>query len=155
MPGVMQPLRDEHAELLPHINAMSVAGAAALRGDLTPARETATFLHEHLIPHATAEDHVLYPVVERFLGAGSTGTMRYDHSAVAGLVAELDALLDRGEAAPREDLVRVLYGLFQLVSVHFAKEEAIYVPLLEANLHQEAAALLFEEMGAAAHAHHP
>ena len=54
--SVMQPLRDEHAELLPHIEAIrrvadqiGYAQAATLRDEVAGVYE---FLTHHLVPHA-------------------------------------------------------------------------------------------------------
>jgi len=44
-----------------------------------------------------------------------------------------------------------LYGLYTLVKVHFAKEEEVYLPILDARLGPEAAREMFEAMEAAAH----
>jgi hypothetical protein len=82
--------------------------------------------------------------------------MRRDHVEVGRLTQELEALrhgltgaaLDSGQAkAPR----RVLYGLYTLVKVHFAKEEVVYLPLLDARLLPSEARELFEAMEATAH----
>ena len=47
-------------------------------------------------------------------------------------------------------LRRVLYGLYALVKVHFAKEEEVYLPLLDARLTPGEAHAMFEAMEAAA-----
>jgi len=44
----------------------------------------------------------------------------------------------------------VLYGLYTLVKVHFAKEEEVYLPLLDANLTPDEAIEMFEAMEKAA-----
>ena len=46
---------------------------------------------------------------------------------------------------------RVLYGVYALVKVHFAKEEEIYLPILDGYLTPERAREMFENMEAAAH----
>ncbi len=48
----------------------------------------------------------------------------------------------------------MLYGLHTLVKVHFAKQEEIYLPLLEARLTAPEATELFGQMEAAARAGH-
>ncbi|MBN2624153.1 MAG: hemerythrin domain-containing protein, partial [Acidimicrobiales bacterium] len=156
-----QPLRDEHAELTPHIAALAAAGDAVGRHDLDDLRAKVDasydFLTTQLIPHAGAEDRALYPVVQRVLGAPeATATMSRDHVEVDRLTAQLGALRARlaatgdvdGELA--DDLRRVLYGLHALVSVHFAKEEEVYLPMLEARLTDAEA----HEMFAAMHGDH-
>lgn len=47
-------------------------------------------------------------------------------------------------------LQRVLYGLYALVKVHFAKEEEVYLPILEERLSPEEAREMFEAMERAA-----
>ena len=162
MTSTMAPLRDEHAALLPHIDGLRAAGdtvgAVASVELLTALDGALSFLEHHLIPHATAEDEVLYPVVATTMGSPqATATMRRDHVEVVALTDELRRLranLDRDVPIAEDlarDLRRVLYGLYTLVRVHFAKEEEIYVPLLEQHLDESAAADLFTRMGAVAH----
>lgn len=85
------------------------------------------FLADHLIPHAEVEERVLYPAIGRVLGAAeATATMSRDHVEIGRLARELRELgktadgLSEGRQAT---LRRVLYGLYTLVKVHFAKEE--------------------------------
>jgi iron-sulfur cluster repair protein YtfE (RIC family) len=47
-------------------------------------------------------------------------------------------------------LRRVLYGLYALVKVHFAKEEELYLPLLDARLSPAEAEHMFADMEKAA-----
>jgi hypothetical protein len=47
-------------------------------------------------------------------------------------------------------LQRVLYGLYALVKVHFAKDEEAYLPILEERLTAEEAREMFEAMESAA-----
>jgi iron-sulfur cluster repair protein YtfE (RIC family) len=161
MTTVTQPLREEHKELLPHIeNLLTVADsvgnvpAPALRQGVDEAYE---FLAHHLIPHAEAEDRALYPVVQNVIGAReATATMSRDHVEVGRLTEELAALRARSSAAALDDaqiksLRRVLYGLYALVKVHFAKEEEVYLPILDARLAPEDARRMFEAMEASAH----
>jgi iron-sulfur cluster repair protein YtfE (RIC family) len=155
----MQPLREEHRHLLPHIEQLRTAADAVgdapieqLHREVDAAH---AFLTHHLIPHAQREDRVLYPAVEQAMKAPqATATMSRDHEEVGRLTNELGALQLRLsdtelDAALAKDLRRVLYGLYALVHVHFAKEEEIYVPILEAHLTAEEAHDLFEEMEAA------
>jgi hypothetical protein len=50
------------------------------------------------------------------------------------------------------DLRRVLYGLYGIVKLHFAKEEEVYLPLLDTRLTPEEAQAMFTAMETAAHA---
>lgn len=159
-----QPLRDEHAELAPHIDALRTAGDAVGHGDLAELRSLVDasyeFLAHQLIPHAQAEELALYPAVQRALGAAeSTATMARDHVEVHALTDELGGYRAQlGTVAVVDDdlangLRRVLYGLHHLVKVHFAKEEEIYLPILEQRLTAEQAKAMFTEMHRAAHHH--
>ena len=51
-----------------------------------------------------------------------------------------------------KSLRRVLYGLYALVKVHFAKEEEVYLPLLDARLLPDEAGALFAAMETTAQA---
>ncbi len=156
-----QPLRDEHKELLQHIELLRTVADAigeAPFGSLRQSIDEAyAFLTHHLLPHAQAEERALYPVVGRLMGAPeATATMSRDHVEIDRLTQELGSLLSHvgggsmGEEEER-DLRRVLYGLSALIRVHFAKEEEIYLPLLDARLTADEAHQLFEAMERAAH----
>jgi iron-sulfur cluster repair protein YtfE (RIC family) len=160
MATVTQPLRDEHKELIPHIVALRTAADAV--GDVTPDAlrvaidEAYDFLAHHLIPHAQAEERALYPVVGKVLGAPeATNTMSRDHVEVGSLTDELGGLREKIRAAAPspaqiKDLRRVLYGLYALVKVHFAKEEEVYLPILDQRLGADEAREMFEAMEKAA-----
>lgn len=160
MPDRMEPLRQEHRTLLPHIydlrttaDVVGTVGGDELRRLVD---DSLGFLTRHLIPHATAEDHALYPVVERVMGApGATATMSREHVEVDHLTHELGELRTRLEEYHTGDvdqeLRRILYGLYALVSVHFAKEEEIYLPLLDDRLSDTETADLFASMHAEVH----
>jgi iron-sulfur cluster repair protein YtfE (RIC family) len=157
---VTQPLRDEHKGLVPHIEALrSVAdsvGYVPVEAVRHGVDEAYGFLTHHLIPHAEAEDRALYPVVEKLMGtSGVTATMSRDHVEVGRLTEELAGLRTQLAVGPGGEvqvkaLRRVLYGLYALVKVHFAKEEEIYLPLLDGRLAPAAADEMFEAMEAAA-----
>jgi iron-sulfur cluster repair protein YtfE (RIC family) len=95
-----QPLRDEHRELRPAIDALQTladeAGTTSA-ADITHRLDAAlAFLAGHLLVHAQAEEQVLYPAVARVLGGSdATATMRRDHAAIRQLTADLHALRRR------------------------------------------------------------
>jgi iron-sulfur cluster repair protein YtfE (RIC family) len=168
MTTLTQPLRDEHKDLYPHIEALKIAGMA-IHGKLDQngrdlIDESYEFLTEHLLPHARAEEAVLYPAVQKAMGSThGTATMSRDHVEVEALTEELAALREQITGADigvtlANELKRVLYGLYTLVKVHFNKEEEIYLPLLDKSLTAEEAGEMFgkmEEAAAYAKAHHP
>jgi iron-sulfur cluster repair protein YtfE (RIC family) len=160
MVTLTQPLRDEHKELLPHIellrtvaDAIGEASIASLRRSID---EAYAFLMQHLLPHAQAEERALYPVVGRLMGAPeATATMSRDHVEVGQLTQELGSLRSHlvgiSMSASQEQALRhVLYGLSAVVKVHFAKEEEIYLPILDARLTADEAHQVFEAMERAA-----
>jgi iron-sulfur cluster repair protein YtfE (RIC family) len=159
MNTLTQPLRDEHKELYPHVDR--IRQVAELAGDAADIRagveEVYDFLAHHLKPHAEAEEAALYPVVQQALGSpDATRTMSRDHVEVGRYIEELaelrKGLTDLSVGDQTESLRRVLYGVYGLVKVHFAKEEEVYLPILDEFLTPESAHELFEAMEAAAHA---
>lgn len=161
MTTVTQPLRDEHNELYPHIESLKQAGLV-VHGTLTQSSlekidEAITFLVTHLLPHAHAEEAALYPVVQKVMGSPyATVTMSRDHVEVEHLTQELAKLrgslvADEIGASKANELKLFLYGLYTLVKVHFAKEEEVYLPLLDANLTIKEAQEMFSAMENAAH----
>ncbi len=155
MNTLTQPLREEHKELIPHIEKiLEVANSlpeASLEQIGAGVNEVYEFLAYHLIPHAQAEEAALYPTVQKVLGSpDATKTMSRDHVEVGRYVAELAEL--QRDISPRnfKVLQRVLYGVYALVKVHFAKEEEVYLPILDERLSPEEAGEMFEAMEEAA-----
>jgi iron-sulfur cluster repair protein YtfE (RIC family) len=148
---ITDPIREEHINLMAGVEALRDAGD--LIGEVTAdvsRKETARvleFLREDLIPHATREDEHLYPVVARLMGAPlATQTMSRDHVEVEVLTRQLEQATRDGDLRLMR---RLLYGLYHVVRLHFAKEERVYLPLLDEWLGAEEAHLLFRAM----HAH--
>jgi len=155
MNTLTQPLRDEHKELIPHIekilevaNSIPEAPSEQIRDGV---QEVYEFLAYHLLPHAQAEDAALYPVVQKVLGSpDATRTMSRDHVEVGRYIEELAELQQNVSPRNFKSLQRVLYGVYALVKVHFAKEEEVYLPILEEGLSPEEAKEMFEAMETAA-----
>lgn len=147
--------REEHAALLEHIEHLR--SLAARLPDMEPAeRETElrpvlSFLRDSLLPHAEAEERVLYPAVAALLGnPDATAPMISDHRAIVSRIEALAA----AEPEDVDQLQELLYGLHALLIVHFHKEEDDYLPLLERRPPQELEAL-FRQMGEHGHHAHP
>lgn len=149
-PRPTQPIRDEHAELFPHIEALRELGDAALTsgGNLeSELKRSLAFLQDHLLIHAGAEARVLYPQVAELLGSPqATATMSRDHVEVERLTAQLAA----APPSDRATIARVAYGLHAIITLHFAKEEQIYLELMDAAMSSEAVAAIHRRMEDAA-----
>jgi iron-sulfur cluster repair protein YtfE (RIC family) len=150
------PLRRVHGELLPHIERLRLVANSIGTAPVDHVRQGVKRIHEflehELIPHAQGEDEVLYPAVGQLLGSPlATATMSRDHVAVRELTDELGRLRAQMRSSDLDptlmnELRRVLYGLYTLIWVHFAKEQEIYFPMLDEALTREAATELFERM---------
>jgi iron-sulfur cluster repair protein YtfE (RIC family) len=156
-----EPLRSEHRDLLPHLAGLDTAADQLDGWDRDRAihelDETLGFLRGHLVPHATAEEEVLYPAVEEAMAApGATATMQADHREVVTridrLAAAADAVKERWpDRELARDLAHQLVGLSAILGLHFRKEEDVLLPILDRTLTPDAAAALFARMGEVAH----
>ncbi len=142
-----EAFREEHRKLLVHVEQIRLA-ASEITELSVQERETLVarvldFLRNTLVPHAEWEEQVLYTAVGELLGdAKATATMSRDHVAIGRM---LDALAetDRENVARLQEL---LYSLHALITVHFEKEEDIYLPLLDAR--PDVAERVVKEIGA-------
>lgn len=155
-----QSLRDEHHALRPHVVRLRELADAV--GDISPTElrirvaDAHDFLTHQLIPHADGEERAFYPTVARLLHSReATRPMSWDHVEVVILTEALGALHKRlGFRRPAPDLARdlrrVLYGLYTLLTSHFAKEEELYLPVLERGVTPEEADAILLTLGAVA-----
>ena len=128
-----EPFRKEHEQLLEHIEHIAQAAREVPR---LSAEERAAlrerilgFLRSTLIPHAKAEEEVLYPEWSRLLGFPEAAAPRiHDHEAI---VARIDRLAG-ADVDDVDALQELLYGLHALISVHFRKEEDLQLPAFDA-----------------------
>ena len=128
-----EPLRQEHEQLLSHIEHIGQAAREVPR--LSPEEREAlvarvlTFLRETLVPHARAEEEVLYPEWARLVGFDDAAVpMVHDHEAIVARIERLEA----AAADDADTLQELLYGLYALISVHFRKEEDLQLPAFDA-----------------------
>jgi iron-sulfur cluster repair protein YtfE (RIC family) len=156
-----EPLRAEHRDLLPHLHALDTAATDVDRWDreqtIGHLGDIVEFLRDHLVPHAAAEEQVLYPAVEDAMAApGATATMRADHSEIVARINHLADTVPIVEARwPDADLARdlahQLVGLSAILILHFRKEEDVLLPVLDTALRPEQATALLARMGQVAH----
>ena len=149
-------MRDDHRRQVARIervrtvaDSIGVTPVASLRDAVG---HVYLFLINRLLPQAQAEEQVLYPAVGRLLGSvEATETMSRDHLEVLQLTEELEArwlhlFYAPMDASDEQALRRVLYGLSAILTLHLAKEEELYLPLLEARLSAEEGERLVEAM---------
>jgi iron-sulfur cluster repair protein YtfE (RIC family) len=149
-----QPFRDEHAELLTHIEHLRQVGSEIPDVPVEQRKEKLAgvleFLRGTLVPHAQAEEEVLYPEWARLVGYEDAAVpMVHDHEAIV-------ARVERLAKSPPEDtdtLQELLYGLYALISVHFRKEEDIQLPLFDAQP-KEVVESILDRMGHGTHHDH-
>ena len=120
----------EHATLRDHVEHLPVAARElpqVERGERIDMVERITaFLAEMLLPHAAAEEGVLYPQAAKLLGEPDGS------DAVAGDRAQVRVLLSALAGADPDDvgaLQEVIYALYALLSSHVWREEELYLKL--------------------------
>ncbi|HEX5156493.1 MAG TPA: DUF2249 domain-containing protein [Ktedonobacterales bacterium] len=121
------------------------------------------FLSGDLLPHAVGEEKTLYPALDPIISehGSPTATMLVDHEYIGNYARQITetarALRSAGQKT-RTDLARTLarqlIQLQGLFDVHLAKEERVYLPLIEqaisAGDQQALLAALHEEAHGAA-----
>jgi iron-sulfur cluster repair protein YtfE (RIC family) len=157
-----EPLRAEHRLLVPKLDALRVLAAELDTGTVDATRmaldDVVSMMRKDLLPHARAEEAVLYPAVERAMGApGAMATMVADHREIARRIEALAGMTWAFEGRhPRpdelEDLRAQLLGLWAILLLHFEKEEDVLLPVLDEHLDPDGAHALFDEMSE--HTHH-
>jgi iron-sulfur cluster repair protein YtfE (RIC family) len=156
----LRELHDDHSALRPGVDAIRASADRVGHVSVPELRRTIaadrTFLLTEVLPHAGAEEDVLYPMLQRIMGSRSaTVGMEHDHVQIrryAHELGEIEAVIQGveeigGELARR--MRRVLYGLYAILLVHFDKEDEMYTPHLRRALSEGEAGDLVERMEAA------
>jgi|NGEPerStandDraft_5_1074534.scaffolds.fasta_scaffold25163_2 iron-sulfur cluster repair protein YtfE (RIC family) len=143
-----EPFRREHEELLVHIEHLAQAAREVPRLSEEERRALVErilgFLRGTLVPHARAEEEVLYPEWATLVGfADAAVPMVHDHEAIVTRIERLEQA-DPGDA---DGLQELLYGLHALIGTHFRKEEDLQLPAFDAAP-PEVTARVLERMGA-------
>lgn len=149
-----EQFRREHAELLSHLEHLGQAAREVPRLTIEE-REAVVgrilgFLRDTLVPHAKAEEEVLYPEWAKLVGFDNAAVpMIHDHEAIV-------ARIDRLASTDLEDVDTVqelLYGLYALIGVHFRKEEDLQLPAFDAAPPEVTETVLERMAALAGHAH--
>ena len=149
-----EPFRREHEELLEHIDHLALAAREMPRlseEERDALRERILgFLRGTLLPHARAEEEVLYPEWAALVGyADAAVPMVHDHEAIVARVERLET----ADVADVDALQELLYGLQALIEVHFRKEEDIQLPWFDAAAPEVVRDVLERMEALAPHAH--
>jgi iron-sulfur cluster repair protein YtfE (RIC family) len=133
-------MRSEHEHLW-RLAERVLATADALDDDANPdsLHEVYNALVHDVLAHAAAEEEVLYPSIAELLGApDATKPMSRQHVELERLVDRLGRLRDdalvHGGAADLRGLRQTLHAVHEVLTLHLATEEELYLPLLEARL---------------------
>jgi uncharacterized protein (DUF2249 family) len=131
---------------------LSLAGTAqahvrSIGGGEPPTAEReafVAFLKGELLPHASGEELHLYPLVDTLVRnhGKPTATMAVDHEFISGYVLKIEQTVRELAAGPADDRRRDLLGrlrelalrLDAILEVHLAKEERVYLPLVETHV---------------------
>jgi hypothetical protein len=121
----------EHAELRDNVEHFLVAARDLPDQGVSERVDTieriVAFLADILLPHAIAEERLLYPQAARLLGRlDDSDSVALDRAAVRARLTQLAA------ADPRDVgiLQQLLYALYTLLSAHFWREEGLYLDLV-------------------------
>jgi hemerythrin-like domain-containing protein len=135
-----QVAHEHHERILAHVDRMPEMADALLTATADDVRgsvvATAEFLNGTLLPHIDAAERSIYPELERmFQNRHSMRPMRNEHDEIRRLVGEygkLSADLREGRVTLGRSLAlrRVIFGLYSLLKVHLAEEEA-YLRIVE------------------------
>ncbi|ORM36804.1 heavy metal translocating P-type ATPase [Williamsia sp. 1135] len=132
----------EHDEMRGRLSLLTTAAQELSNGEVRsayPALQAAdSFVSQVVLPHEHAEDEDLYPALARPLGSSeATATMSRMHAEIDRLGRRLHTHRlradEHGEISPdqRSDLIATLYGLHELLRLHFIQEEENYFTMAD------------------------
>jgi heavy metal translocating P-type ATPase len=138
----------EHDQLRDTIGLLRVAANRLAAGPDAAALAALTSVHalltERILPHEKAEETQLYPALAGPLGSGeATSTMSRTHAEIQRLSDRIAAHLALAQSAEAiqhdqvDDLLACLYGLYELLRLHFVQEEESYFSLAEDDLEDD------------------
>jgi len=95
--------------------------------------ELVRYLGKNILPHAQAEEEVLYQKIDREAGSSmATQSMRFEHEILSELIDDLDNSVEEPET-----FRGILTKFSHLLLNHFEKEEAVLIPYLGEQLSDE------------------
>lgn len=153
MSQVTQAFQEHHRALS---NQLSNYVTSFAQGDSTADPQAfATFLKKELVPHAVGEEAQLYPVMDELVRVHGkpTATMSIDHEYIQDYIAQIEATASElANATPGSakslysKLAQLGLELKAIFEMHLAKEERVYLPLLEQYVSDNAQQRLLDAM---------
>ena len=125
-----KPFLDEHAALRDHVEHLPVAARELPHVSpderMEMVERIVAFLSEMLLPHAAAEERVLYPEAARLLGEeDASDTVARDREQVRRLLRRLAETHPEDVGAMQE----TMFALHALLLSHIWREEELYLKL--------------------------
>lgn len=133
--------RAEHVEILHHIEATEKRAAVLMTGSQPDVegqiRAILAFFEDELMPHAQAEEAVLYAVADRLIPTKAphryTDSLRYEHTEVHAAVEKMASFAE-GKDRSSEAIAsfsQLAIGTLGLVRGHFGAEENVILDALD------------------------
>jgi iron-sulfur cluster repair protein YtfE (RIC family) len=132
-------IRAHHVELDEHLRGRVAALSDAVRSgtDHVPARHAVLVcLDEDVLPHAAAEEKVLYPAGDNGMTALLVRAMRNEHRDLVGRVERLRSVAGALDASTEANAILALF------ESHLAKENDLLIPALARDPNVSLASLL-------------
>lgn len=126
------PFRREQVALLRHVEELPVLAhelpSLPIDQRIEVVERVVAFLAETLLPHADAEQRILYPEANRMLGGvHDGGAVAHDRRQVRQRITQL-AAADPTDAGSIQE---ILYALHAVLAIHLEHETEIYLKLVQ------------------------
>ena len=154
---VVGPLREFRAPLHDGLRQLQLAaeavGGAEPRVALAALDAAVSFLSDHFVPIAKAEEYTFYIAVDGIIGAvGASQVMVAQHDSIAAMVRDLAQVIaaahtDDDPAAYARYLLPLLYGLYAVIRAHLEAEDDVYLTLLDEALSESQVDMIVKNIG--------
>jgi heavy metal translocating P-type ATPase len=130
-------LRTQHQATLAVVEEIRAVadGLTTRHPETASTRRLLDRLHAELLPHESADEELLVPMVARLLGPAATVSLSRTHAEIDHQVRRLHRLVEdlpEDELQPEDvvELRRLLYGLYAVLRLHNAQEDETAFSLL-------------------------
>jgi hypothetical protein len=170
-PRASESFRAEHAQILVRVDETEAHAVALTSSAVSDIEErvhaVVHFFRDELMPHARAEEHVLYAVADRIVGAPPpyrwTDSLRHEHTVVHAAIEEMTAIARGADRSPETlaTLSRLALRTLGLLRGHFGAEEEVVLDAIDRAMTAEdfereviaPTRAFVAERGGAGHAH--